>query len=63
MMKVTCADCNLGYRKGDATTHTEIVCLREQLRQFRDESKKHKHEMQDLSRQLREMRAVSKSNV
>jgi hypothetical protein len=63
LIELTCEDCKLVYKRGDATTnHTENICLKEQLRQFRDESKKNKLEMQELSRQLREIRSLSKSD-
>jgi len=64
LIELTCQDCKLIYKRGDAITqHTENICLKEQLRQLRDESKKNKLEMQEFSRQLREIRALSKSDI
>lgn len=60
-IQLTCEDCALVYKRNEATTiHTENICLRAQLRRFREESKKNKLEMQELSRQLSEIRSWSK---
>ncbi|CAF3980570.1 unnamed protein product [Rotaria sp. Silwood1] len=49
-MQVTCQDCKLIYKRGDtAITHTENICLREQLRQLRDECKENKRAMQEFT--------------
>ncbi len=64
LIELACQDCKLIYKRGDAITkHTENICLKEQLRQLRDESKNTTLEMQELSRQLREIRALSESDV
>ena len=61
MIQLTCEECNVVYRRNEAdTNHTENICLRAQLRQFREESKKNKLEIQELSRQLSEIRSSSK---
>lgn len=63
-IQLTCQDCGLVYKRSEVdTNHTENICLRTQLRQFREESKKNKLEIQELSRQLSEIRSLSKSNV
>jgi hypothetical protein len=55
-IKLTCEDCQLVYRRGDATTkHTENICLREQVRKLRDETKENKRMMQELTCQLHEI--------
>ena len=60
-IELTCQDCKLIYKRGDAgTKHTESVCLREQLRQLRNESKENKREIQELTLQLNEMCAFGK---
>jgi len=44
------------YKRGDAANkHAESICLREQLRQLRDESKENKRIMQEVTHQLNEM--------
>ncbi|CAF2931588.1 unnamed protein product [Rotaria sp. Silwood2] len=59
-IELTCQDCKLVYRRGDADRkHTENICLREQLRQLRDECKENKREIQELSLQLNEMRLLN----
>ncbi len=64
LFELICPECKLVYKRGNADTkHTENICLREQLRQMREESKKNKLEMQDLSRQLTELRSISKSTI
>lgn len=61
MIQLTCEDCSLAYKRKEANTvHTENICLRAQLRQCREESKKTKLDFQELSRQLSEMRSLSK---
>lgn len=61
MIQLTCEECGVVYRRNEAdTNHTENICLRAQLRQFREESKKNKLEIQELSRQLSEIRSSSK---
>ena len=60
-IELTCQDCKLIYKRGDAgTKHTENICLREQLRQLRNESKENKREIQELTLQLNEMLTVGK---
>jgi hypothetical protein len=64
LIELTCPECKLVYNRADADTkHTETICLKEQFRQLRDESNKNKLEMQELSRQLREIRSFSKPFV
>lgn len=37
-IELTCEDCKIVYRRGETMfKHTEIKCLKEQLRQMRDE--------------------------
>ncbi len=39
-IELTCDDCKMIYKRGEAATrHTENKCLKEQLRQIRDEGK------------------------
>jgi hypothetical protein len=39
-IELTCNDCKMLYKRGEAATkHTENKCLKEQLRQVRDECK------------------------
>ncbi len=40
LIELTCDDCKMIYKKGEAAIkHTESKCLKEQLRQIRDECK------------------------
>jgi hypothetical protein len=53
-IELTCADCKLVYKRGDAgTKHTEIICLRE-------ESRRNKSQIQALTLQLSELYILSK---
>ncbi len=39
-IELTCNDCKMLYKRGETTTkHSENKCLKEQLRQIRDECK------------------------
>ncbi len=60
-IELTCEDCKLVYKRGEATTkHTENICLKEQLRQVKEESKKNRLEMQTLTLQLYDLFTLSK---
>ena len=52
LIELTCADCKLTYQRRDATArHTEATCLKEQLKQIRNESEENKRQvigMQEL---------------
>lgn len=64
LIEITCPDCSIVYKRGDASTqHTEAICLKEQLRILHEESKDNKLQMQELFRQLREIRSVSKLDI
>ncbi|CAF1465285.1 unnamed protein product [Rotaria sordida] len=59
-IELTCQDCKIVYKRGDADRkHTENICLKEQLRQLRDEYKENKREMHELTLQLHEMRLLN----
>ncbi len=61
LIELTCQDCKLVYKAGEAATkHTDNICLREQLRQLRDESKENKREINELTLQLNELCISSK---
>jgi hypothetical protein len=61
LIELTCDECNVIYKRGDADTkHTENICLREQLRQVRDESKRNKRELEKLTDKLNELCILSK---
>ncbi len=60
-IKLTCQDCKLVYKRGGAPAkHTDNICLKEQLRQMREESKKNQREIQQLTVQLNELCILSK---
>jgi hypothetical protein len=60
-VELTCQDCKLIYKRGEAVTkHAENICLKEQLRQVREESKKNKFEIQTLTLQLHNLLTFSK---
>ena len=60
-IELNCHDCKLVYQRGDsATKHTENICLREQLRQMRDESKENKREIHKLTHQWNKICTLSK---
>ena len=51
------------YKRGDVTTkHTDNICLKEQLRQLRDESKQNKQELQKLTSLWDKMCILSESD-
>ncbi|CAF1355120.1 unnamed protein product [Adineta steineri] len=51
-IRLTCSECNITYSRCDASSHTEITCLREQLRQFRQDSDAYKqHQSQIIEQQ------------
>ncbi len=61
LIELTCQDCKFVYKRGDAAMqHTENICLREQLRQLRDESKENKREIHELTLQLKGVCILSK---
>jgi hypothetical protein len=60
-IELTCQDCKLVYKRGEAATkHTENICLKEQLRQVREECKRNKSEMHAITVQLYDLFALSK---
>lgn len=60
-IEIKCPDCKLAFKRADAiNAHTENVCLKEQLRQLRNESKENKREIHELNLQLYEMRLLRK---
>ncbi|CAF3329917.1 unnamed protein product [Rotaria socialis] len=73
-IELTCSECNTTYKRGDGTfVHTEVICLREQLRQLRLELQAHKkhagqqideitEKIQPLSETLQQLQQVSESN-
>jgi len=64
LIKLTCEDCKLVYaRRVASTEHTENICLKEQLRQLRDESKENKREIYELKLQLSELCISSKQFI
>jgi hypothetical protein len=60
-IELTCQDCKLVYKRGEAATkHAENICLKEQLRQVREESRRNKSEIHALTVQLYDLFALSK---
>ncbi len=60
LIELTCQDCQLVYRRGGAfMEHTESICLKKQLRQVREESKKNKHEMYEFILRLYDLCMLS----
>jgi hypothetical protein len=60
-IELTCQDCKLVYKIGEAVTkHTENICLKEQLQQVKEESKRNKSEMHAITVQLYDLFALSK---
>jgi septal ring factor EnvC (AmiA/AmiB activator) len=57
LTELTCEDCKLVYKRRDfAKRHTDIICLREQLRQLRHESEENKRQLEsDLEEHKREL--------
>ncbi|CAF3819636.1 unnamed protein product [Rotaria sp. Silwood1] len=48
LIEITCEDCKIVYKQRDATqSHTDMICLKEQFRQFR-------HQAQEEHKQLKE---------
>ncbi|CAF1375471.1 unnamed protein product [Rotaria sordida] len=61
-IELTCQDCKLIYKRGEAAKkHTEKICVKEQLRQLRDECKENKREVHELTLQLDEIRILKPS--
>ncbi|CAF1344006.1 unnamed protein product [Adineta steineri] len=51
-IRLTCSECNVTYSRCNASSHTENICLREQLRQFRQNSAAYKqHQAQIIEQQ------------
>jgi hypothetical protein len=64
LIELTCFDCKFVYKRCDASTkHTENVCLREQLRQLRNEFQANKHELQEVTQQLKEVRKLQGKSI
>ncbi|CAF3953833.1 unnamed protein product [Rotaria magnacalcarata] len=73
-IELKCSECNITYKRGDGpAVHTEIICLKEQLRQLRLEFQAHtKHEgqqideltekIQPLPETLQQLQQASESN-
>ncbi|CAF4242222.1 unnamed protein product, partial [Rotaria sp. Silwood2] len=54
-IELTCSECNMIYKRGDAATvHTEIMCLKEQLRQLRQDFETNKQQASQQIQQLTE---------
>jgi phage-related minor tail protein len=62
-IELTCEDCKVVYKKDEGVIkHTENICLKEQLRQLRNESKENQRQLQELTRQLTDI-TVSQSRL
>jgi hypothetical protein len=60
-IEITCGACKLVYKRGEGTIkHTEIICLKQQLGQVKEEAQKNILEMQKLTVQLYDMFTLSK---
>jgi hypothetical protein len=60
-IELTCEDCKVVYKRDEAATkHTESICLKQQLRQVKEESNKNRMEIQTLSLQLHNLLTLSK---
>ncbi|CAF3834914.1 unnamed protein product [Rotaria sordida] len=54
-IELTCPECNMIYKRGAAATiHTEIICLKEQLRQLRHDFENNKQQTDQQIQQLTE---------
>ncbi|CAF1477592.1 unnamed protein product [Adineta steineri] len=54
LIESTCDDCKIVYKRCDASqTHTDIICVKEQFRQYRCQSQE---EMRQLQKQFRQYR-------
>ncbi|CAF1017321.1 unnamed protein product [Adineta steineri] len=51
-IRLTCSECNVSYFRRDASSHTENTCLREQLRQFRQDSATYKQQQEEMINRL-----------
>ncbi|CAF3492398.1 unnamed protein product [Rotaria sp. Silwood1] len=61
-IELTCQNCKLVFKRADLNQkHTEIICLKEQIRQLQYESKEYKREIHELNLQLDEMRIMNPS--
>lgn len=60
LIELTCPDCQLVYNR--LTEHTDMICLREQLRILHDESKQRKQDLEKLSNQWNKLLKFSKIN-
>jgi hypothetical protein len=59
LIELTCEECNLVYKRRDTDTkHTENICLRKQVTQFRNESNENQRVMQDLLQQLNKIHTL-----
>ena len=54
-IELKCSECNLTYRRGDGTTaHTDVMCMKSQLRQLRQEFEIDKQQTREQIRKLSE---------
>ncbi|CAF3786849.1 unnamed protein product [Rotaria sp. Silwood1] len=59
LIDLKCQTCKLIFKRADFNQkHTEIICLKEQIRLLQNESKEYKHEIHELNLQLDEMRII-----
>ena len=54
-IELKCSECNLIYKRGDTTTsHTDVMCLKNQLRQLRQEFETDKQQIHEHIQKLSE---------
>ncbi|CAF1611576.1 unnamed protein product [Rotaria sp. Silwood1] len=73
-IQLICPECNMTYKRGEAATvHTEIICLKEQLRQLRKDFEGNKQQtgeqiqqvtekMQQLPEAIQQLQQTSETN-
>ncbi|CAF2945808.1 unnamed protein product [Rotaria sp. Silwood2] len=55
LIEFTCEDCKIVYKRHDATqSHTDMICLKEQFRQFRHQSQEEIKQLKEENKQLKE---------
>ncbi|CAF3763715.1 unnamed protein product [Adineta steineri] len=67
-IKVICKDCRLVYKRGEfSKKHPQNICLREQIRQLREESVENKSTIQMLTNQIHDLLSwknrISQENI
>jgi hypothetical protein len=54
LIEVACQDCKIVYKQHDAaSSHTDVMCLREQIRLLRQDYKENKQQLIEMQNSLR----------